>query len=72
MYFLYNLSKNKKTKYLEKDSKNGASKFLYYTWLNSVSNGIAILSKDERKLLFINQRIKKDIVLTEFIEQYQL
>lgn len=72
MYFLHNLSINKKEKYLEKDSKNGTSEFLYYTWLDSLSNGIAILSKDERKLLFINQRIKKDTVLIEFIEQYQL
>ena len=72
MYFLYNLSINKKEKYLEKDRKNGTSEFLYYTWLDSLSNGIIVLSKNERKLLFINQRIKKDTVLIEFIEQYQL
>lgn len=72
MYFLYNLSINKKEKYLEKDSKNGTSEFLYYTWLDSLSNGIIVLSRDERKLLFINQRVKKDTILIEFVEQYQL
>ena len=72
MYFLYNLSINKKTKYFEKDSKNGTSEFLYYSWLDSLSNGIIVLNKNERKLLFINQSIKKDIVLIEFVEQYQL
>lgn len=72
MYFLYNLSINRKVKYLEKDSKNGTSEFLYYTWLDSLSNGIIVLSKSERKLLFINQRVKKDIILIEFVEQYQL
>lgn len=72
MYFLYDLSINKKAKYLEKDSKSGTSEFLYYTCLDSLSNGIIILSKSERKVLFINQQIKKDIIMTEFINQYQL